>query len=131
MKYYDNSFATTPDATMADINCFVEPIILFLGGADKGSSFKNLAKEVSRKNVIVVVLLTGEASPRINQELLSAGFPSHKIFEASSMEEGVKIASEESKAGYIVLLSTACASFGMFKNYKERGDIFQKEVNKL
>ncbi|PLX26713.1 UDP-N-acetylmuramoyl-L-alanine--D-glutamate ligase [Candidatus Parcubacteria bacterium] len=131
VKYYDNSFATTPVATINDINCFVEPIILILGGADKGSSFKNLGKETAKKNVDSVILLLGEASPHINQELLSAGFPSHKIYKVKSMTEAVKKAQAISKAGFVVLLSTACASFGMFNNYKERGDKFQEEVKKL
>lgn len=131
VKYYDNSLATTPEATIADINSFIEPIILFLGGADKGASFKNLAKEISKKNIKYVVLLEGESSNKINQELLASGFPSHKIKEVSSMTEGVETAKRQSKAGDIVLLSTACASFGMFKNYKERGLFFQDEVNKI
>lgn len=131
VKYYDNSFATTPEATMADLDSFVEPIILFLGGADKGSSFSPLAKTIVKKNVKNIILLDGVASNKINQELLASGFPSHKIFIAHSMIEGVKKASQVSKAGDIVLLSTGCASFGMFKNYKERGDQFQTEVKSL
>lgn len=131
VKYYDNSFATTPEATMADLESFVEPVILFLGGADKGSSFLSMAKAIVKKNIKYIVLLDGEASNKINQELLASGFPAHKITRVSSMAEGVKIASREASAGDIVLLSTACASFGMFRNYKERGDIFQKEVNKI
>ncbi len=131
VKYYDNSFATTPEATMADLDSFVEPIILFLGGADKGSSFLMLAKTIVRKNVKYIVLLDGEASPRIHQELLASGFPTHKIGQASSMAQGVQSAAAQAKAGDIVLLSTGCASFGMFKNYKERGDQFQEEVKKL
>lgn len=131
VKYYDNSFATTPEATMADLDSFIEPIILFLGGADKGSSFQSLSKAIVRKKVKFIILLAGEASNKINQELLASGFPSHKIFKTNSMLEAVKKASNEAKAGDVVLLSTACASFGMFKNYKERGNMFQKEVEKL
>jgi UDP-N-acetylmuramoylalanine--D-glutamate ligase len=131
VKYYDNSFATTPEATMADLDSFVEPIILFLGGADKGSSFLALAKAIVKKGVKYIVLLDGTASNRINQELLASGFPSHKIGRVSSMPEAVALAYKQAKAGDVVLLSTACASFGMFNNYKERGDKFQEEVKRL
>ena len=131
VKYYDNSFATTPEATMADLDSFIEPIILFLGGADKGSSFEALSKDIVKRQVKSIVLLDGVASNKINQELLASGFPSHKIVQVNSMFEAVKVASDEAIAGDVVLLSTACASFGMFKNYKERGDLFQMEVEKL
>jgi len=131
VKYYDNSFATTPEATMADLDSFVEPIILFLGGADKGSSFEALSKDIVKNKVKFIVLLAGDASNKINQELLASGFPSHKIAKVDSMPGAVKIASDEAIAGDVVLLSTACASFGMFKNYKERGCKFQEEVEKL
>jgi len=131
VKYYDNSFATTPEATIADLDSFVEPIILFLGGADKGSSFEALSKKIVLKNIKTIILLSGLATNRINQALLASGFPSHKIIELDSMTKAVKLAKNKASAGDIVLLSTACASFGMFNNYKERGDMFQEEVKKL
>ncbi len=131
VKYYDNSFATTPEATMADLDSFLEPIILFLGGADKGSNFFSLARLIVKKNIKFIILLSGAASNKINQELLASGFPSHKIAKVESMVEAVKRASKEARPGDVALLSTACASFGMFKNYKERGDKFQEEVKKI
>ncbi len=131
VKYYDNSFATTPIATMADLDSFVEPIILFLGGADKGTSFGLLSKAIVRKKVKFIILFVSDSSNKIKQELLASGFPSHKIVEVDSMSLGVKTAYQKASAGDVVLLSTACASFGMFNNYKERGDMFQEEVGKL
>ncbi len=131
VKYYDNSFATTPEATSEDLDSFIEPIILFLGGADKGSSFVNLAKNIVKKNIKFIVLLAGEATGRIQRELLAVGFPSHKIVLAKSMLTAVDLAQKQAVAGDIVLLSTACASFGMFNNYKERGDLFQQAVKKI
>lgn len=129
VKYFDNSFATTPEACIFDLYSFSEPIILFLGGSDKGANFKKLARTV-KKQVKFVVLLKGKATPRIRKELLKVNFNSKQMKLANSMSVAVKIAKAEAIAGDVVLLSTACASFGMFKNYKERGDIFQQEIKK-
>jgi len=129
VKYYNNSFATTPEATIADLNSFKEPIILLAGGADKGSSFRELAKAIKKK-VKFAVLLKGQATPRIKKELLKIKYPKNKMKLIDSMREAVKTAKQNSVAGDIVLLSTGCASFGMFKNYKERGNLFKKEVIK-
>lgn len=129
IKYYDDSFATTPESTIIALKSFTAPIILLAGGADKGANFKTLAKEI-KKRVKFVILFAGEATPRLKRDLLTAGCDSKKIKIAKSMAEAVKLANQESKAKDIVLLSTACASFGIFKNYKERGNLFKAEVSK-
>lgn len=124
--YYDNSFSTTPESTIADLRSF-KNIIIMLGGADKGADFKPLAREV-KKAAKFVILFSGTASPRLKKELLKAGFPKNKIKDAISMEKAVAIARLQAEKDDTVLLSTACASFGIFKNYKERGDLFKKYV---
>ncbi len=129
VTYYDNSFSTTPESTIADLQSFPEAFIM-LGGADKGADFKELAEEIA-KNVKLVILFKGEASPRLKRELLTAGFKAQRLTQVGSMEEAVKKASRRAKPGDVVLLSTACASFGLFKNYKERGDLFKKYVKEL
>jgi UDP-N-acetylmuramoylalanine--D-glutamate ligase len=127
VKCYDNSFATTPEATIADLNSFEEDVVLLLGGADKGSDFKELALAVSEK-VKFVVLFKGEGSDRILKELKSLGYNQNKIKFVSSMKEAVSLAFEQASSGDAILLSPACASFGIFKNYKERGDLFKREI---
>jgi UDP-N-acetylmuramoylalanine--D-glutamate ligase len=124
VKYFDNSFSTTPESTILDLQSFREPIILIAGGADKGANFKLLAKTIKAR-VKFLVLLAGHATPRIKKELLKIKFPRQKLGEASSMAEAVKLSRQAADRGDIVLLSTACASFGLFKNYKERGDQFK------
>jgi UDP-N-acetylmuramoylalanine--D-glutamate ligase len=131
VKYYDNSFATTPEATIEDLKSFNNPIILFLGGADKGSNFKDLARTVKKANIKLVILLSGLATPKIKKELIKVGIEAKKMKSADGMAEAVEIARQKAEVGDMVLLSTACASFGMFKNYKERGDMFKQEVNKI
>jgi len=129
VKYFDNSFSTTPESTILDLLSFNKPIIQIAGGADKGSSFKELAKTISKK-VKILILLKGDATQRLLAEVKKTGFNNKKIFTVDSMEKAVKIAKKNALSGDIVLLSTACASFGIFKNYKERGDQFKYYVKK-
>jgi UDP-N-acetylmuramoylalanine--D-glutamate ligase len=129
IKYYNNSFATTPESTILDLLSFSNPIILIAGGADKGSSFKNLAKAIKEK-VKHLILLEGAATPRIEKELKQINFPLQKLDHANRMSMAVSLAKKQAQPGDIVLLSTACASFGLFKNYKERGEQFRYYVKK-
>lgn len=126
-KYYDDSFATTPESSIIALKSFDAPIVLLAGGADKGSSFKKFAKEI-KKRTRFTVLFDGKATPRLKKELKRIGYTDMQ--NADSMKEAVRIAHAEAKTGDTVLLSTGCASFGMFNNYKERGDLFKKAVRK-
>jgi len=127
VEYYDDSFATAPESTIIALKSFSQPVIVLLGGADKGTDFKGLALEV-KKRCKFVVLLDGKATPRIKKELEKAGFSGDKMKLVNNIEEAVAAARQQASGGDVILLSTACASFGMFKNYKERGDLFKKEV---
>jgi len=130
VKYYDDSFATTPEATIIAIKSFNRPIIILLGGADKGSDFKDLTKEV-KKRCKFVVLLNGKATPRIKKELLKVKFSENKMKLVNNIKDAVATAQNQAVRGDVILLSTACASFGMFKNYKERGDLFKKQIKEI
>ncbi len=130
VKYYNDSFATTPESAITALKSFSQPIILLTGGADKGSCFKQFAKEI-KKSVKFVVLLNGEATPRLKNELIKVGYPKSKMQLVYNMKDAVKATHENTDKGNIVLLSTACASFGMFKNYKERGELFKQEAKRL
>jgi UDP-N-acetylmuramoylalanine--D-glutamate ligase len=127
VKYFDNSFSTTPESTELDLKSFAEPIILIAGGADKGADFRTLAKTIKKK-VKLLILLPGKATPRLKKAIEAAGLKKNRRQDAADMKEAVKITKTAGTAGDIVLLSTACASFGIFKNYKERGDLFKKYV---
>lgn len=130
VKYYNDTFATTPESTMTAINSFAGPVILLAGGAEKNSDFKKLARVIKAK-VKKVILLEGSATPRLKKELLKAGFPLSNMHNALNINQAVGQAVKCAQPGDIVLLSTACASFGMFKNYKERGKFFKEEVKKI
>lgn len=130
IKYYDDSFATTPEATITALKSFSSPIIVLLGGAEKKSDFRELAREAA-KRIRFAVLLDGKSTLRIKRELLKANIQANKMKLVNNINEAVKLAQSQAAPGDIVLLSTACASFGMFKNYKERGNLFKEAVKKL
>ena len=127
--YYNDSFATTPESAIIALNSFHQPIILLAGGAEKNSNFKELAKTIKKK-VKFLVLFKGDSTPRIKAEVEKAGFSKNKIKVVNSIKEAVVVARKNAKDGDVILMSPACASFGMFRNYKERGKLFKQEVRR-
>jgi UDP-N-acetylmuramoylalanine--D-glutamate ligase len=127
--YYNDSFATTPESAVIALKSFHQPIILLAGGAEKKSNFKELAKTISKK-VKFLILFKGDASPRLRKEVERVGFNKNNIKVVDNMREAVVVAHKIAKRGDVVLMSPACASFGMFKNYKERGKLFKEAVRK-
>ncbi len=130
IQYYNDSFATTPEAAITALRSFSRPIVLIAGGAEKNSDFAELAKEIKAKAKFVV-LLKGKTTPRLKKDIEKTGFDKTKIKTATNMAAAVKTAYVQAQPGDIILLSPACASFGLFNNYKERGEQFRKEVEKL
>ncbi|PIZ00344.1 UDP-N-acetylmuramoyl-L-alanine--D-glutamate ligase [bacterium (Candidatus Howlettbacteria) CG_4_10_14_0_8_um_filter_40_9] len=130
--YYNDSFSTVPETAIAAINSFTEPLILIAGGSYKGSDYRDLGKAIRNNNVKLLILI-GDMASEIEIAVRSAkGSEMPKIIKGiKNMKEIMKIARSEAKAGDVVLLSPACASFGMFKNYKERGNQFKEEVGRL
>ncbi|NPV88590.1 UDP-N-acetylmuramoyl-L-alanine--D-glutamate ligase [Coprothermobacteraceae bacterium] len=128
VAFYDDSKGTNPDSTIVAIEAFEEPVVLILGGKNKGVDFTPLAKRILESTVKHVVLV-GEAKMAIMQALQSVGFESFSV--AETFENAVHTAFEAASPGDVVLLSPACASFDMFKNYEERGDRFKEIVSRL
>lgn len=129
VKYYDDSFGTTPETAIVAIQAFDNPKILILGGSDKGASYYDLAQAVKTSNVRKVLLI-GEQADRIQDALTEAGFTDYQNG-GDNMGEIINNAHSLAQNGDVVLLSTGCASFGMFKNYKDRGEQFQATVKEL
>lgn len=131
VAYYDDSIATTPGSAIAAIHAFEEPKILILGGSDKGADFKELAEEVSKTNVQTVILI-GDQAPKIEKALKKAKVKNIvNLGSHVQMSDVVVRAHEIANDGIVVILSPACASFGMFKNYVDRGEQFIAAVNAL
>lgn len=126
VKYYDDSFGTTPETAIVAMQAFTQPKVVILGGSDKGLPFDGLADAVMQNNVRHAVVI-GETAPKIVALLKERGFTS--ISQGlRQMPEIVTAAYDHAQPGDIVLLSTGCASFGLFKDYKDRGDQFKKAV---
>ena len=130
INFYNDSFATTPDATITALKSFAAPVILLAGGADKGNDFKKMAKEI-KKRVKFLILFQGEGSSRLKHQLRKLSFSDNKIAMANNRDEAIKTALTKTDSGDVVLLSPGCASFGVFKNYKERGRLFREKIKKI
>jgi UDP-N-acetylmuramoylalanine--D-glutamate ligase len=129
VRWYDDSKATTPISTMAALNGIEEPKILIAGGYDKHISFDELGRCIAQRCKAVVLI--GQTADKISEAIQSAG-PSQVIVKRTkTLEEAVVCCSKMAQKGDIVLMSPACASFDMFKNYQERGKVFQKAVLNL
>ncbi len=129
VSYYNDSKGTNPDSTIVAIKALSKSrgIVLILGGRDKMTDLRDMCN-VIKKNVKDVVLI-GEAKGRFKKALTKAGF--RRVHESGTFMEAVKNCKKLAKAGDAVLLSPACASFDMFKNFEERGKVFKKIVAKL
>ncbi|HUQ84731.1 MAG TPA: UDP-N-acetylmuramoyl-L-alanine--D-glutamate ligase [Candidatus Limnocylindrales bacterium] len=130
VKYYDDSFSTTPETAIAAIEAFTTPEILILGGSGKKSDFTELGKVISEKKNIKAIIGIGDEWHRIKEESRIKNQESRILLieDAKDMKTVVLAASKIATTGDVVVLSPACASFGMFKNYKDRGEQFRKEV---
>jgi UDP-N-acetylmuramoylalanine--D-glutamate ligase len=131
VRYYDDSFSTTPETAIAAIQAFHDPEILILGGSHKGSDFTELGKVISTAKNIKAIIGVG-----IEWEEIKATFSKDAdsiilIEGAKDMDTIVKAAAKIATEGNVVILSPACASFDMFKNYKERGNQFKEAVKHL
>jgi UDP-N-acetylmuramoylalanine--D-glutamate ligase len=129
VRYINDTAATTPDATVAALSSVSGPIVLLLGGADKGLDFTGLVASLAdpRSRVTDIVLLEGSATDRLVASVgegLVRG--RHRSF-----PDAVTQASQLAGGGAAVLLSPGCASFGMFVNEFDRGDQFNALVHAL
>ncbi|NYE58786.1 UDP-N-acetylmuramoyl-L-alanine--D-glutamate ligase [Carboxydothermus ferrireducens] len=122
--YVNDSKGTNPDSTIKALNSYERPIVLIAGGRNKGNSFGELAREIREK--VRFTVLVGECREELKEALEMVGYDKYVI--AESFEDAVKKAKELARPGDVVLLSPAAASWDMFKNYEERGELFKRLV---
>lgn len=127
VKYYNDSKGTNPDASIKAVNAMTTDTYLIGGGYDKNSEYDEWIESFNGK--IKCLLLMGQTREKIADCAKKHGFTNYRFVE--SMEEAVKYCAENAKPGETVLLSPCCASWGMFKNYEERGRIFKDLVRAL
>ena len=125
VRYYNDSKATNVDATLKALDAFPGRILVILGGKDKGSDYTVLQKPLRERAILA--LLIGAAADKIEKQI--AG--SVAIERAGTLERSVEAASLAARAGDVVLLAPACASFDQFENYEQRGRVFKELVRGL
>ena len=124
IRFYNDSKATNPDAAIQGIGAMNRPTYLIGGGFDKESSYDAWIEAFNGK--VKELVLIGDTREKIAAAAKKHGFSA--VTMADSMEEAVNHCYLRAASGDAVLLSPACASFGMFVNYEERGKIFKKIV---
>lgn len=129
VRYYDDSFGTTPETAIVALQAFQEPKVIILGGASKGVDYQELATAVAHNNVRHAIVI-GDTAPQITKYLREVGFDDITLG-LTRMSDIVAQAQTSAQPGDVVLLSTGCASFGLFKNYKDRGEQFSQAVRAL
>ncbi|HBT48134.1 MAG TPA: UDP-N-acetylmuramoyl-L-alanine--D-glutamate ligase [Peptococcaceae bacterium] len=127
VQYINDSKGTNPEATLKALDAYRQPLILIAGGKNKGSDFTLLARKI-RERVKHLILL-GEAAPVLWEAAQREGVASVEV--VKDLEEAVRRAHSLAEPGDVVLLSPACASWDMFKNYEERGELFKRLVRSL
>lgn len=125
--YYNDSKGTNPDSSIKAVNSMTRPTFLIAGGSEKNSDFTEFAGTF--KEHLKRLVLIGVTGPKIADAAVKAGFNDYVYMD--TMEAAVRYCHENAVPGDAVLLSPACASFDMFKNYEERGRIFKEYVKEL
>ncbi len=149
VKYYNDSFSTTPETSVSATYAFKEPVILIAGGSEKYSDYTQWAEDLQKNPRLKAVFLTGITAQRMIHSLNTAakklqesGFMSEsaagrigefplKVYEFASIKEAIPSAAKIASPGDNIVMSPAAASFDQFKNYKERGQKFKEWVNAL
>lgn len=125
--YYNDSKATNPDAAIQGIRAMSRPTVLIGGGYDKGNDYDSWIQSFDDK--VKLLVLIGATAEKIAYAAKRNGQKDIRF--AESLEDAMKIAIQEAKDGDAVLLSPACASWGMFLNYEERGKLFKSIVHDI
>ena len=132
VKWYNDSASSSPTRTLAGINAYKEEIVLIAGGYDKNLDYKPLAKPILDK--VSTLILMGQTSGKIFdcvKEEMEKENKKIPIYIVDDLDNAIKTAKKYAKPNQIVLFSPASASFDMFKNAVQRGELFKEKVNKL
>ena len=126
VRYYDDSKGTNVGAVVKALDGFPRPVVLIAGGRDKGGDYGPMRDALAP--IARAAVLIGEATDKIAASLAGAAYP---IERAASMEDAVRAAQRLARPGDAVVLSPACSSFDMFKNFEHRGQVFRLAVRSL
>lgn len=132
VRYFDDSYSSAPSAAIAAIRAHSEPQIILLGGYDKGAQFGDLARELASSSVKKAIIY-GQTRHKIAAALAAENVANDRyvVVDSQDFDEIVSLSVREADAGDVVVLSPACASFDMFKNFTQRGEAFIRIVEAL
>lgn len=125
VRYYNDSKATNVDSVWYALQAFTEPIVVLIGGRDKGNDYSRLTDLV--KNNVKAIVAIGESAEKVEKSFREVT----TVTRADSMDGAIQKARSLAARGDVVLLSPACASFDWFRNYEHRGQVFKELVNRL
>lgn len=130
VTYYNDSKATNPDAAIKGLLAMkTSQTVLIGGGYDKGTPYEDWCRLFNGR--VRRLILLGATREDIRDCAVRCGYPQEQIYMADTFEEAVQTAAQSAQKGDSVLLSPACASWGMFDNYEQRGDIFRTLVQNM
>jgi UDP-N-acetylmuramoylalanine--D-glutamate ligase len=132
LSFYNDSYATRPEASLGALSCFEgKPLALILGGSEKYADFSELALAVAKHPSIVHVALIGNTAGRLGRNIENLGPRKFDLIEYDSLESAMGGCVSALRDSGTVLLSPACASFGLFRNYKVRGERFRAKAHEI
>lgn len=133
IDFYNDSFSSSPPATLAAARAFTQPEILIVGGINRGGDFDHLAHALGELANIKAIVCIGEYSQNLVAIFNEAGVQAELIDKGTlkTMHEIVAFTTGIAQAGDVIVLSPGCASFDMFKDFYDRGDQFRQEVKAL
>ncbi|MCQ2512156.1 MAG: UDP-N-acetylmuramoyl-L-alanine--D-glutamate ligase [Lachnospiraceae bacterium] len=127
VAYYNDSKGTNTDAAAKAVSSMVAPTVLIAGGYDKGADFTEWIEGFNGK--VKDMVLIGQTAEKIKETAIKCGFTN--IHMCEDLKEAVAKCAQLAEPGDVVLLSPACASWGQFKNYEQRGKMFKEFANQL
>jgi UDP-N-acetylmuramoylalanine--D-glutamate ligase len=131
IAFYNDSYATRPDAAIAAVGAFEAPLAIILGGSEKNADFGPLAAALAARPNVVRVALIGATAGRLAAALAAVGPTRFPAVEHETMEDAMEASARALPGRGVVLLSPACASFGLFANYKVRGERFRAKAAEI
>ncbi len=129
VRFYNDSKGTNPDAAIQAVKAMEWPTLLIGGGYDKDSEYDEWIHAFEGK--VKKLILLGATKEKIRDTAVRLGYPEENIIFVENLQEAVDVCYSNAKSGDAVLLSPACASWGMFKNYEQRGDMFKEMARAL
>jgi UDP-N-acetylmuramoylalanine--D-glutamate ligase len=130
IKFYDDAISTTPESTIAALLALPDTETIFLGGLNRGYDFSQLAIAIDKSGIRNIVFFP-DSGGEIEKSLAKKSHKKYLTLHTKDMSAAVEFAFANTKVGKICLLSTASPSYSIWKNFEEKGDIFQGAVKRL